>query len=142
MKYEPLTSEQYYHIYNCGNNGEDIFIEEQNYPYFLELLKKYIVPVAHILSYCLFQRKFQRKRIDSEDYLRKLVVYINLNPVIHGFCKNYKDYKHSSYKALVSDRPTSLDRAFVIDLFDDRENFKYSLDLRKYIIDDEDYYLE
>lgn len=90
----------------------------------------------------LFQRKFQRKRIDSEDYLRKLVVYINLNPVIHGFCKNYKDYKHSSYKALVSDRPTSLDRAFVIDLFDDRENFKYSLDLRKYIIDDEDYYLE
>lgn len=186
MKYEPIISEQYYHIYNCGNNREDIFIEEQNYPYFLEQLKKHIIPVAHILSYCLlknhfhllintknvedkkisqafsnffnayakainkkygrkgslFQRKFQRKRIDSEDYLRKLAVYINLNPVIHGFCEDYKDYKHSSYNALVSDRPTSLERAFVIDLFDDRENFKYSLDTRKYDIDDEDYYLE
>jgi len=43
---------------------------------------------------------------------------------------------------LVSDKPTSLERAFIIDLFDDRENFKYSLDLRKYVIDDEDYYLE
>jgi hypothetical protein len=74
--------------------------------------------------------------------LRKLAVYINLNPVIHGFCEAYKDYKHSSYNALISDKPTSLEREFVIDLFEDIENFKYNLDASKYDIDNEDYYLE
>lgn len=186
MKYEPLISQQYYHIYNRGNNGEDIFREEENYYYFLDLSKKHIVPVAHILSYCLlknhfhllintknledkkiaqgfsnlfnayakainkkynrngslFQRKFQRKRIDSEDYLRKLIVYINLNSTIHGFCEDYKDYRHSSYQGLVSYKPTALERQFVIDLFEDRENMKYAFDTKKYEIDNKDYYLE
>lgn len=186
MKYEPIISEQYYHIYNRGNNGEDIFIEEQNYPYFLELLKKHIVPVAHILSYCLlknhfhllintkkienkkisqafsnlfnayakainkkyarhgslFQRKFKRIRIDNEDYLRKLVVYINLNSVHHGFCEDYSKYKHSSFRGLISGKPTLLERTYTIALFEDKENLKYSLDLRKCDIEDQNYYLE
>lgn len=30
----PLEHGQYYHIYNRGNNGENIFIEERNYSYF------------------------------------------------------------------------------------------------------------
>ena len=36
MKYEPSTSEQYYHIYNRGNNGEDIFLEDKE---LLQLLR-------------------------------------------------------------------------------------------------------
>jgi REP element-mobilizing transposase RayT len=49
---------QYYHIYNRGNNKENIFIEEKNYNYFLEKLKKYIVPVADIYAYCLLKNHF------------------------------------------------------------------------------------
>jgi hypothetical protein len=30
----PLQYGEYYHIYNRGNNRENIFIEERNYPYF------------------------------------------------------------------------------------------------------------
>ena len=48
MKYEPLTASGYYHIFNKGNNGENIFIEEKNYFYFLNLIKKYLIPVAEI----------------------------------------------------------------------------------------------
>jgi hypothetical protein len=36
----------YYHINNRGNNGENIFVEERNYHYFLQLYSKYITPVA------------------------------------------------------------------------------------------------
>ncbi|GGE24732.1 transposase [Psychroflexus planctonicus] len=58
MKYEPLTSDHFYHIYNCGNNKENIYIEERNYSYFLKLLKKYILPIGYIWSYCLLKNHF------------------------------------------------------------------------------------
>ncbi|WP_240673189.1 hypothetical protein [Aequorivita ciconiae] len=50
MEYEPIASEKYYHIFNRGNNREDIFMEEQIYSYFLELLKKHILTGAQILT--------------------------------------------------------------------------------------------
>lgn len=58
MKYEPLTSDGFYHIYNCGNTKEDIFIKDRNYNYFLQLVKKYVLPVANIWSYCLLKNHF------------------------------------------------------------------------------------
>lgn len=58
MKYEPIRSDQFYHIYNRGNNGENIFIEEKNYSYFLHLMKKYVLPIADIYVYCLLKNHF------------------------------------------------------------------------------------
>jgi putative transposase len=46
---------------------------------------------------CLFQRPFQRKLIDSEEYLSVIISYIHNNPVHHGFCKSAKDYPWSSF---------------------------------------------
>jgi len=58
MKYEPLISDTYFHIYNRGNNKEDIFKEDRNYDYFLKLLSKYIIPVCEIYAYCLLKNHF------------------------------------------------------------------------------------
>ncbi|WP_292948355.1 transposase [Olleya sp. UBA1516] len=58
MKYEPLVEDTYYHIYNRGNNKEDLFIEERNYNYFLQLMKKHITSVCSVLSYCLLKNHF------------------------------------------------------------------------------------
>ncbi len=58
MKYEPLIEDTYYHIYNCGNNKENLFIEEENYSYFLKLIKKHILEVSDILAYCLLKNHF------------------------------------------------------------------------------------
>jgi REP element-mobilizing transposase RayT len=59
---------QYYHIYNRGNNREDIFVEERNYQYFLKLYAKYIVPVADIYAYCLLRCHFHALvRIKTSD---------------------------------------------------------------------------
>jgi len=49
---------QYYHIYNRGNNREDIFIEEGNYRYFMRLYAKHIEPVADTYAYCLLRNHF------------------------------------------------------------------------------------
>ncbi len=43
MKYIVLAGDRYYHIYNKGNNREQIFFEEKNYDYFLNLIEKHIL---------------------------------------------------------------------------------------------------
>jgi REP element-mobilizing transposase RayT len=54
----PLVPGVFYHIYNRGNNGEDIFIEERNYAYFMKLYGKYVSPVAETYAYCLLRNHF------------------------------------------------------------------------------------
>lgn len=170
MKYEPITSEQYYHVYNRGNNREDIFLEEKNYFYFLDLMKKHVHPIADILAYCLlknhfhlliwtkpvesddmisrkfsnffnayakainkqyqrsgslFQDRFSRKIVKDEKQLRNLILYIHTNPTHHGFVEDFSTYKYSSYHSHLSHQKTLLDREFVLDQFDGRENFRY-----------------
>jgi REP element-mobilizing transposase RayT len=65
----PLAPGNYYHIYNRGNNKENLFIEARNYAYFLRLYKKYIPPIADTLAYCLLPNHFHflilMKKVDN-----------------------------------------------------------------------------
>jgi putative transposase len=54
----PLLFDQYYHIFNRGNNRENIFFEERNYRHFLELYAHHIAPVADTYSFCLLRNHF------------------------------------------------------------------------------------
>ncbi len=49
---------KYYHIYNRGNAGENIFREARNYLHFLSLYSRYIEPVAETFAYCLLGNHF------------------------------------------------------------------------------------
>lgn len=55
MKYSPNTL---YHIYNQGNNQQIIFPQKRNYLYFLEKVRKELLPVADIIAYCLMPNHF------------------------------------------------------------------------------------
>lgn len=204
---QALTCGHYYHLYNRGINCEKIFIEEDNYKYFLQLMRKYIVPIADVFAYCLmsnhfhllirikekneivvtdlpnpvrflkpdrissapdvsmrdlktdrnanslhpphiyfshlfnaytkaynkkysrtgslFQRPFKRIKIDTEKYLKHLVYYIHYNPVHHGFVDILDDYPWTSYRSILSTKPTVLKRNAVIEWFDNVENLVY-----------------
>lgn len=58
MPNEPLRFGCYYHIYNRGINGENLFVQQRNYPYFLQLYAKYIQPVAETFAYSLLPNHF------------------------------------------------------------------------------------
>lgn len=58
QKAEKLLPGYFYHIYNRGNNRENIFFEEKNYFYFLELWSKYVFPVAKTFAYVLLKNHF------------------------------------------------------------------------------------
>ena len=67
----PLQYGCYYHIYNRGINRENIFIEEDNYLYFLKLLAKHVLSLADVYSYCLLRNHFHLLvRIKSEDEIQ------------------------------------------------------------------------
>lgn len=179
----PIITGNYYHIYNKGNNGENIFFDNDNYYHFLKLYAKYINPIADTYAWCLlknhfhiavriktneeisenelsyttvekpkvidaskqfshflnaytqainkkhkrtgkiFQSKFKRKLIDSEEYLKNLIYYIHNNPVHHGFCKSMNLYPWSSYETIISTKNTQLKRNEVIDMFGNISNF-------------------
>ena len=62
---------KYFHIYNRGNNRENLFYEERNYDYFLKQYMKHIVPVAETFAYCLMKNHFHLMvRIKDEDTMR------------------------------------------------------------------------
>lgn len=54
----PLEDGKYYHIYNRGNNGIDLFFEIENYNHFLRLYAKYIDPIAETYAWCLMKNHF------------------------------------------------------------------------------------
>ena len=178
-----------YHIFNRGNNREDIFKEEKNYVFFLNLMKKHLLPYADIYAYCLmknhyhlllrfketseisteqtsevsktsdvlkphralanmltaysksinkaynrcgslFQQHPKRRRITDRNYFIQTVVYIHMNPVKHGFTSSM-NYPHSSYRAIISDKPTLLKKDTVLNYFEDLENLIAWHDFKK-----------
>jgi len=58
QKFEKLLPGKFYHVYNRGINGEDIFREYVNYLYFLRLYHKYIDPIGDTYAYCLLKNHF------------------------------------------------------------------------------------
>ena len=57
-KYDVLEPDCFYHIYNRGNNKENLFIEHENYLHFLKLIKTHLVQITDIYAYCLLKNHF------------------------------------------------------------------------------------
>jgi REP element-mobilizing transposase RayT len=167
MKLETLEKDRYYHIYNKGINGTNIFSNNENKRYFLQRFSDFLNNQISIYAYCLmdnhfhfviklnvapelatqsfsnflnayakaynkqedrtgslFEKHFKRIRLDSELYLKNLILYVHLNPKYHlNF--DYWEYPFSSYASFLSDKETKLARHEVLDLFGGRENFVY-----------------
>lgn len=182
-----LEPGKYFHIYNRGNNRENLFLEERNYSYFLELYFRHAGVVSDLYVYCLmknhfhllvrirteeeqrealelrrglqdfpkafkwkdpsrqysnwfnsyaksinkaydrtgslFQERFGRREVDGRKTLQFVVQYIHLNPQKHRFVTDFRTYRHSSYREMVSDVPTLLKRDEVIRWFGGRTEF-------------------
>ena len=75
-----------YHIYNRGNNKQNIFFSETNYLYFLEKVRKHIMPVCDILNFCLMPNHFHFLIYASEKTVQtKLIGQYEKNILSEGF---------------------------------------------------------
>lgn len=205
----PLLYDTYYHIYNRGVNGENIFVEERNYNLFLRLYEKHIAPVVDTFAYCmlrnhfhvslktkseeeiletkktlsketlrvssinnrqekqgvlvnqeesqprkplgskylsdqfsnffnayaktinkaygrtgsLFQHPFGRVPITSDRQFWNVIAYIHQNPQKHGFVKDFRDWKYSSYGIILNEKPTVINHGEVMKWFGTRDEY-------------------
>lgn len=103
---DPLFPERYYHIYNRGINGQDLFKEEKNYSYFLQKYFKFVLPVANIFAYCLLKNHFHillRVRTETEirEHCRDRVKEANVMPIEKLISKAFNSF-FKSYSATIN----------------------------------------
>jgi REP element-mobilizing transposase RayT len=72
----------------------------------------------------LFQHHFGRTPVTSDRYFTALIHYIHCNPQKHGLVQDFRQWRYSSYPALLSEHPTRLDRQAVLGWFGGLEGFR------------------
>jgi putative transposase len=79
---EPLSYGCFYHIYNRGVDGCDLFRENDNYEHFLGLYDRYISPVAETYAWVLMKNHFHVLiRIKEESQIGFIPDKTNLNKI-------------------------------------------------------------
>ena len=73
----------------------------------------------------LFMHTFKRVKVTDKKHLIKLVHYIHYNPIEAGLTAKPEEWKYSSFNALISNKPSLLQRREVISRFHDLNNFIY-----------------
>ncbi|WP_295200493.1 transposase [uncultured Chryseobacterium sp.] len=71
----------------------------------------------------LIESPFRRKEIVSEDYMRKVAIYIHQNPQLHLLTDDFRKFKYSSYQYILNNDKTFLSSYEVTEWFDNTENF-------------------
>ncbi len=71
----------------------------------------------------LFLDNFERNLIDTPEYYKNAIHYVHKNPVHHGFVKDVREWKYTSYESYFTERASRLKREKVIEIFENRENF-------------------
>lgn len=56
--FTPLFPERTYHIFNRAVGNERLFRQDDNYRFFLDKCKRYVLPVADVLAWCLLPNHF------------------------------------------------------------------------------------
>lgn len=126
-KQEVLEPGKIYHIYNKAISRDKLFIIEKDYFYFLKKLNRYILPVAHIVAYCLIPNHFHLLVIikDEENIPVKLE----------------KDKENKAQIVLKSFRNffNSYTRSF--NVIHDRKGRLFLYPYQRILVDDENYFI-
>jgi putative transposase len=98
-----LKEGKYFHIYNRGINGENIFKEEANYYYFLQQYKKYCSDIFETYSYALLKNHFHLFVYVKENVLVKRddgkgEIKLNASKQLSHFFNSYAQAINKSYK--------------------------------------------
>src|ERR1700690_4147217 len=72
----------------------------------------------------LFQHPFGRIMVTNDRQFWNVIAYIHQNPQRHGFVKDFRDWKYSSYGLILSEEPTHLQRKYVLDWFGGEDRYR------------------
>jgi putative transposase len=92
---------KFYHIFNRGNNKQNIFFEKKNYYHFLNLFDKYLAVHVDVYSYCLMPNHFHFliKLKETTEVLKPILESGKLSPISKAFRDFFIAYSKSINKA-------------------------------------------
>jgi len=84
-----------YHIYNQGNNKLEVFHEQEEYIFFLQLIRKNLISYTDLLAYCLMPNHFHLM-IYADHRCRSLIKQggLFIDPITNSFRKTLSSYTH------------------------------------------------
>ena len=71
----------------------------------------------------LFANPYRRIKIQTDQYFMQVVAYIHRNPQKHGFVADFRDWKWSSYQAILSKQSSRIERDQVLTWFGGPDRF-------------------
>lgn len=90
--------DKFYHIFNRGIDGCDLFRENDNYTHFLRLYEKYVFPVAETYAWCLMRNHFHLLIQVSPFQDLNQEERNNRNPVSQAFSNLFNAYTKAMNK--------------------------------------------
>ena len=86
----PLEVDKFYHIYNKGIDGTNLFLNDKHYKKFLEKYAFHLQNVVETYSYCLLGNHFHLLvRIKSEEDIRKSFPHLINTDIDHLISKQF-----------------------------------------------------
>jgi len=61
--------------------------------------------------------------ITTDRQFWNVIAYIHQNPQKHGFVKDFREWKYSSYETILTDKPTVIKREEVMQWFGTRDDY-------------------
>ena len=135
--YTEFFTNQYYHVYNRGNNGEKIFFTPENYRFFLRRLDEYLSNCIEIYAYCLMQNHFHllvkvKDRTSIKDQFR--LFFLSYSKAINKQWGRTGSLFQKRFKRIIIEGRASLCRTTVYihtnpvhhKIQEDFKNYKYS----------------
>ena len=117
-------------VLNFGNVKIDIKIDDKTIELFLSkqfanLFSCYTQSFNKVFNRrgSLFIKNFKRVQIENKQYFFNAVVYTHRNPVHHGFCRHFYEWKHSSYNEIIEENNNIVEVKKLLLLFEDKNNF-------------------
>jgi REP element-mobilizing transposase RayT len=101
-KPKPLKYGTFYHIFNRGNNKENIFYHRENYIYFLKKYQQYILPIADTYAYCLLRNHFhflvRTKTVEEIEQTLRVLETLRVSSLSQQFSNFFNSYSKSFNK--------------------------------------------
>lgn len=95
---KPIEPEKFYHIWNRGNNRENLFYSSHNYEYFIRSYAEYLDPVVETYAFCLLPNHFHlliRTKSLAVSPAGETAKKSKSDPVSHAFQRFFTAYSQA-----------------------------------------------